>query len=39
MTKITETQQAEIEKQERKLQERLYQNGTHTFRIFPRFSA
>jgi len=39
MTKVAEKQQAKIEQQERKLQERLYHKGTHSFRIFPKFSA
>jgi len=38
--KFVEEQQAKIEKQERKIQERLYQQQqTHTVRIFPKFSS
>jgi len=37
MTKAVEKYQAKIEKQERKVQERLYRKGAYTFRIFPKF--
>jgi len=37
MTSLAEKHQAKIEKQEQRVQERLYRSGKPTIRIFPKF--